>query len=52
MLKSFLKDVEGNKFTNEKEQFLDREKQPLTAYLQYAGFLAPKKVLWRYELLC
>jgi len=29
MLKSFLKDVEGNKFTNEKEQLLDREKKNL-----------------------
>ena len=34
-------------------KIIDRKKkQPLTAYLQYAGFLAPKKVLWRYELLC
>ena len=52
MLKSFLKDAEGIKFTNEKAQLLDREKQPLSAYLQYAGFLAPKKVLRRNELLC
>ena len=29
MLKSFLKDVEGNKFTNEKEQLLGREKKNL-----------------------
>jgi hypothetical protein len=34
MLKSFLKDVEGNKFTNEKEQLLDREKQPLPTHCQ------------------